>query len=564
LTAAILCVLSILAAARARADKKSPSYFDIGGWKPPVTRERDFVKGLAPGGMSVDPAEAPQGASRAIRLRVYADRDYRGTVLRWQSKTRAQIQRINAVLGPVFNVYFEIESLRDWDRTHVGVPLGDGLIEELMGLDPGKEADLVVGLVTPLRGVATSVHSVGIARLLSRHFVLRGMDDEQEFFAFEREFQLISPEERRRLYDDRKAHKEIVVFLHEWGHTLGLLHEEERRFVMNPTYDPKQREFSDYDKNIVALVLERRLAARNQPYPESADLLPLVEAMPADQGSDRDRAALVDLVRRRANAGAATAAARDAPDAVDLDGKDVDAFNRAVAALKAGRGDEAWTLLAPVVEHAAARKVAGKTWLRIAELAEATGALTRADEAAGRAGAAAGAQKIVADVESTRHRIALPLDGAKFGVPPDREPAYVAGFWETVKRLDGAGRELGPARARLAELGAAFPQAPGVEVLTCDLELKAGHAAAASKHCEAALEKFKGATRAHYLLAVIALRARREPVAELHLRQAILLDPADPTCWRALGQLYRTTGSSRRLAELANQHQALLSSPLPE
>jgi hypothetical protein len=31
-----------------------------------------------------------------------------------------------------------------------------------------------------------------------------------------------------------------------------------------------------------------------------------------------------------------------------------------------------------------------------------------------------------------------------------------------------------------------------------------------------------------------------------------------------LAQLYRSTGASRRLAELASQHQALLSSPLPE
>jgi predicted Zn-dependent protease len=202
--------------------------------------------------------------------------------------------------------------------------------------------------------------------------------------------------------------------------------------------------------------------------------------------------------------------------------------------------------------------------VRIAELAEAIGALTRAEEAAGRAGAAAGAQKIVADVEATRHRIALPLDAAKVGVPPEREPAYVSGFWQTARQLDAAVGDLGPARARLGELATAFPTAPGVEVLTCDLELKAKHTAVAARHCEAALEKFKGATRAHYLLAVIALRARREAIAEQHLRQAILLDPTDPSSWRALAQLYRNTGASRRLSELASQHQALLSSPLPE
>jgi tetratricopeptide (TPR) repeat protein len=557
---AVICAVG----ADARADKKKPGLFDIDGWKLPVTRERDFVNGnLAPHGMNLDPAVAPQGESRAIRLRIYADRDYRGTVLRWQGKVKAQIQRINAVLGPVFNVHFEIESLREWDRSHAGVQLGDPLIEELMALDPAREVDLVIGLVTPLRGVATSAHHVGIARLLSRHFVMRGMDDEQEFQDFEREFKLISAEERQRLYANRKAHKEVVVFLHEWGHTLGLLHEDDRNSIMNPLYRPEESGFSDYDKRIVALVLERRLGARDLEFPESADLLPLVEAMPTDEGSDADRAALVELVRSRARHTGARKAAREAPDAVELDSKDVDAYNKAIGALNAGRADEAWKVLAPVLERTAARKVGGKTWVRLAELAAATGALTRADEAAERAGAAAGAQKVVADIESVRHRIALPLDAAKLGVPPDREPAYVAGFWDTAKKLD-AGGDLAPARAKLDELAAAFPEAPGVEVLRCDLELKSKHVPAASKHCEAALEKFKGATRAHYLLALIALRARREAVGEQHLRQAILLDPADPSAWRALAQLYRSTGASRRLAELASQHQALLSSPLPE
>ena len=168
----------------------------------------------------------------------------------------------------------------------------------------------------------------------------------------------------------------------------------------------------------------------------------------------------------------------------------------------------------------------------------------------------------IADVESTRHRIALPLDAAKLGVPPEREPAYVAGFYETAKLISDG--DSAAARARLGELATAFPDAPGIDVLKCDIELRGKHVAVAAKHCEAALAKFKGATRAHYFLALIAVRARREPVAEQHLRQAILLDPADPTCWRALARFYRETRASKRLADLANEHQALLSSPLPE
>jgi hypothetical protein len=547
-------------AADARADKKkNPGLFDFGSpWKLPSSQEREEVQRLRPRGLDRGPAVA-RGDVRTIRLRIYADKDYRGLVLHWQAKTRVQIQRINAVIESVFNARFEIESLRDWNSSHVGRPLGPEMIDEMAALGDDKEVDLVVGLVTPLKGVATSIHSIGRAEYLSRRFIVRGMDDEQEFRAFERDFKLVSPEERQQLYAERKTHKEIVIFLHEWGHTLGLLHHEDRRAIMNPAYDPEQAEFTDYQQQMVMLVLERRLAARQVPFPEAADLLPLVEAMPSTEGTDAERARLLEVVRAGARYGAAK---REPKEAVDLTQQDVDAFNRAVSSYNGGHPEEAWKLLAPVVQSARTRKVGGATWARIAELAAGIGALTGADDAASRAGANPAAQKLSGEIESTRHKIALPLDAAKFGVPPEREPAYVAGFWATTRLVDGT--DAAAARARLGELAAAFPDAPGVDVLTCDLELRAKHAALASKHCEAALAKFKGATRAHYLLALIAIRARRDTVAEKHFRQAVLLDPVDPANWRALAQFYRATGASKRLADLEKEHQALLSSPLPE
>ena len=172
--------------------KKKPGCSTFSGGSRPSSTSATRRKQLAPQGLNLTPGVAPAAEARAIRLRIYADRDYRGTVIRWQSKARAQVQRINTVVGAVFNVRFEVESLRDWDRSHVGVPLGQPFVEELEALDDGKQVDLVVALVTPLHGVAASVHSIGYANYLSRHFVLRGMDDEQEFRAFEQEFKLIS------------------------------------------------------------------------------------------------------------------------------------------------------------------------------------------------------------------------------------------------------------------------------------------------------------------------------------------------------------------------------------
>ena len=246
---------------------------------------------------------AARGSS-VLRVRIYADRDYRSVVMHWQSKARAQIKRINAVVQPVFNARFEIESLKEWDKSHMGMQMVP-VLEEVEKLDPATNVDLVVGFVTPLRGVATSIHAIGAVEVAvaalpdARHGRRAGG------IAIDQEFTLLSKEERQRLYIDRKAHKEIVIFLHEWGHTLGLLHREQANNIMNPSYDPKQSTFSDYAKRVIALVVDRRMARRSEPYPETADLVPLLEGAPSDEGSDKDRANLLAFARQRARGGGA-------------------------------------------------------------------------------------------------------------------------------------------------------------------------------------------------------------------------------------------------------------------
>ena len=244
----------------ARADEKKPGMFDFEKWKLPVTREREAAGQIAPKGLDLTPAVASNGEPRLIRLRIYADSDYRGVVMRWQARLRAQIGRVNAVTGPVFNARFEIESIRSWDRSHVGMAF-DPILKELEALDPAREVDLVLGLVTPARGVATSPSPARRGAFTpGRHIVLRGTDDEQEALAIDREYHLMSEDERQRLYIDRRGHKEVVLFLHEWGHSAGLLHEEDRSMIMNPTYDPRQTAFGPFDKEVLALMIQKRLA----------------------------------------------------------------------------------------------------------------------------------------------------------------------------------------------------------------------------------------------------------------------------------------------------------------
>ncbi len=555
---AVLLSLS-LAGGRARAQEKKPGMFDFEHWKSPVAREREAAGNIAPTGLDLTPAVPSTGAPRLIRLRVYADSDYRGLVMRWQARLRGQIGRVNAVTGPVFNVRFEIESIRSWDRSHVGMAF-DPMLKELEALDPAREVDLVLGLVTPARGVATSFHQLGEADTPGRHILLRGMDDEQEGQAIDRDYHLLSEDERQRLYADRKGHKEVVLFLHEWGHTAGLLHEEDRSMIMNPSYDHRQTGFSSFDKEVLALMIEKRLALPGAELPERADLLKLFEKAPPDVGSSGERARMLAFLRS-SPAGHLQGGGAPPP-RTGLSNADVDEFNGALAAAKAEHPDQAWKILAPLLQRLREEKANADTWTRAARLANAIGALTAAEEAIGqvpRGGAEI--EKIAVDVELTRQRVALP-PGTKGGLAPEREPAYVAGFWTTAQ-LIGAG-ELPAARAQLDTFAAAFPDTPGVDLLSCDLELRAKHAAAATKRCQAAVTKYRYAQRAHYLLGLLAVRAGREAVAEQQLQEAIHIDPQDAGAWRTLAQLYRAQRARGRLDELARKYQAAFAAPLPE
>ena len=54
--------------------------------------------------------------------------------------------------------------------------------------------------------------------------VLRSLHDLAEFDAVRRLFDTFTDSERDAIVAARKLHKEQVIFVHEWAHTLGLIH----------------------------------------------------------------------------------------------------------------------------------------------------------------------------------------------------------------------------------------------------------------------------------------------------------------------------------------------------
>ena len=558
------CLASALARSGRADDKKKAGLFDFETWRTPAGRQREAAKTLAPGVLDLQPLGRFDEPPRALRLRVYADRDYRGGVLHWREKVRAEIEHVNHVLEPVFNVHFDLESLREWDTSHVGVAL-DPILVELEAMDGARDVDWVLGLVTPFTGVARSIHQIGLAPLSGRAFVMRAMDDEEEGKALEQELALLAPGERDELYGSRKAHKETVIFLHEWAHTMGALHLEEPTMVMSPRYDPQQAAFSDFEKRLVGLVLDARLRDRGQPYPESAALRRLLAEAPRDEGTEKERAALADALGRRVagaspspnGAAGTTSGAAPASAAATAARATID---RALAFVRAGDVAGATPLVLEAARQSNAAPPDANVLVRIATAAGAVGALTTADVALARLAPAARPSRLVAELEATRSRVALPREAAKLGVAPEDEPRYVAAFWTASHAVES--RNLAAAERRLAELAAAFPDSPGRQVIACELALAARRFAAAGPFCASALDKDPAAVPALLASARLAVHARRNDEAERRLRRAMLLDPTDETAWSALARLYLDLGSTTQHAQLAREHQAMFATPL--
>ncbi len=506
---------SALAAARAenKDDKKGPGLFDFGGWKLPVTRGRERARELAPVQLDRTPLSGARRAERVVRVRVYADRDYRHGALRWQVKVREQIDRVDAVVGPLFGVRFEIESARDWDVGHAGVGL-QSVLDELRRADDAHDVDLVVGFVTPFRGVATSIHAIGMATPSSRHFVLRAMDDTEEARALGSAFEMLPASEREQLYDDRKAHKEVVVFLHEWAHALGAMHVDDPTLVMNPAYDPHQSAFTDFEKRLIETVLDRRLAARTEPFPETKELLALVASAPREEGSDADRAQLTGLLRARRD-GAKTPPPPAASTALELAG----------AAAAEGAFSKAEALLAT------------------------------ADRRSPQVNA------LLADVGAGRARAALPANAATFGVSTDAEPSYVAAYGAAIRAVEAGDADA--AATAEAALAKSFPESAGREVIACERAAAAKQVVEARRRCEAALAKDRDAEVAHLVLGRLDAGAHHDADAEKHFHHVLLTDPKSEDAWRELGRFYRARRSSISLEKLEREHEALFSTPLP-
>jgi tetratricopeptide (TPR) repeat protein len=523
-------------------------------FRPPSDDQRKVAEGYEPAPLAL-PALERRGPVVALRLRFYADEEYRAAGgARWQDRVRAQIGNVNRVLEPALGVRLEADGFKRWTRKGAGMKLGEALAE-LRQIDPGLDVDWVVGLVTPAPLLTVSMHELGMAERLGRHFVLRGMSDLEESRMFDKAFDLMEKAERDGLYARRKAHKEVAVFLHEWGHTLGALHTDDPTNIMCASYSRKVSTLAPIDVMLLGTALAARIDARGKETLDWSGLMRFLaeNTSPHWRKSDRDellaslRAGPVWAIGPGAKASGAAAP-------IPADGG---AFERARESLKAAEGhargnDVSRALSALRAGEEQAERVAnagdrGRLVLWAAQLHAHLGAVTWAEAALERAGPGAEADKLRPSIERLRRAVGLPRARARFSLPPEREAGLVALFWELTALVNGQKRE---ARDRIAAAQREYPNAPGLAMLSCELDVRAGRARAAQKACAAALAGMEDFPRAHYLLAHTRLATGAVAAAVAPLRRAIELDPGERSAWLTLADVYRKLGRRDELKAL--------------
>src|SRR2546425_3116593 len=93
------------------------------------------------------------GEVRALKLRVWADDEFRAQNVQWQRTFQEELDYANSVLAPMLGVTFSAE-FRVWERHAPGVTLEEDLAA-LAQQDPGDGVFSVVGLTSAL-GLASA------------------------------------------------------------------------------------------------------------------------------------------------------------------------------------------------------------------------------------------------------------------------------------------------------------------------------------------------------------------------------------------------------------------------
>jgi tetratricopeptide (TPR) repeat protein len=508
------------------------------------------------------------GETRAAKLRIWADQEYRAQNPRWQEDLDDYVAYANRVLIPMLGVGL-VPEYREWDHRVQGDELA-GELAALVQTDPGDDVMWVVGVTAGAGGDSTSFERLGSAHL--GHVLVRGYVEGEQRKALERAFPEASADERRDAVVARRRHETTVVLLHQLAHSLGALHESEPDGIMSASYSPAAvASIDEGNRRRMLSALDERLAAGKR-YREAERLLaggdaagaavvlaPVLPLYPA-RVKPRVLRCRIELAQGRAQ-DAGTIAACDDAAASGVESAVV------VATARRGAGDIAGAqrTLAVAEERLAgvAPDKAADTWLAMAGEYREIGALTRAENALGKAGAGAADHGIAAWAATTRARYGIPRDGMRWNLALDDEPAAVAAVRNAFALVNAS--EWGAAATAIDDAERRWPALPGVLTARCALEFRRDAIAAARRFCERALAQ-GGSSWALYLLGTMELQTGRGSAAAgmAHLRQAIARDPELEQAWRKLARVLEKARATTELEQLRRDYRARFGAALPD
>jgi tetratricopeptide (TPR) repeat protein len=557
----IVLALALLAPSVAQAQLPIPGF-----QKTRQDRQREAAGKWSPVAIDLHFSGAePLRETRVVRVRVWAARDYRQGTREWSSKLRRNLDKVNGLVARWPNVRFEVVDLRSWERDSTDGGL-EGLLVALEHEDPGDDVDLVLGLVAAMPVVPTQIHNLGMARQGGRHAVIRSLHDLVEYQAAQDVFDELQPGERERVVAARKTHKEQVIFLHEWGHTLGLGHTQHAWAIMNPEYSEQMARFGDEDGHAIEAALKRparprEVAGSSRISGDDAKLLN--QALDAARAGQLDRAwELASSVEKRlprepevrvmmcqlaasrpqdASRGALVESA--CRQALAVVPRDVRAVLALAEAWPPG-DDRGLTQAVRADELLGEQKDAPpEVWNMMARLYTQQDLPSLAEKAA-QHGDAATRERVQTWAARARRRYVFPT-----AMTPAHERAWM-------HAVDQARQHpaMTPSLSKSIFCDAADAQL-FVALVRCEVDGRTGRASAKAA-CDSVLKVNADASRAHLGLGLLGLKSPDVKAAIAELRRAIELDPDEENAWQALAWLYQTKHRAADAAALQKEHDA--------
>ena len=318
--------------------------------------------------LSSEPASAAHAApvaastnresKRTLRVRALLARSFTVGVVDAPRHVRTVLDDASDVLESTLGARLELEGIRAWDLAS-DADLKAALAESKKA-DPGTDVDWVVGFVGALPRATQSFHDLGMGDVVGKHVVLRAPSTAEHHDALEASYGELSDDERRAIQKGAKRHRAAVVFLHEIGHTLGLVHERSARSIMFHQYGPRATSFSPESAAVMKVALDsrsprtsreasdlyRELAATMKRAPDGV----FVEDERRQMVARYEEAATTNEANAAQHEQRAEAAARPAvPETPDLTPEHRAMFVKAYESAAAGANVAAWEIMKPLV-----------------------------------------------------------------------------------------------------------------------------------------------------------------------------------------------------------------------